>query len=535
MRSIRRELPALAVGLAAFVAPILLSLQLAWRQSIADEKAENSLFASEVVRRSEKTADQFGRAIQILNHDHFARCSPQELDLMRQVDVGSSYIQMVGRISGNTIECTSLGTSSPIDAGHPDLVTSHGVSERINFKLGSQPLDRLDLVDFSGVAILIDTNLLVDLQTAGDDVAVAVVVPSSPARVRLVEPKIKFQPSWFNPVAPGQSVSFIDGQSVVSQVRSKTLDVEAVTVMPLRYGSRHVRQFALIFVPIGLVCGVGLGWAVLQISRARSSLPGLLRSAARHKSFYVEYQPVVEMATRRIVGAEALVRWKRGDTVISPASFISLAEESGVISLITQNVMEIVARDLPRLIRLDPDFCVAINLSATDLKSRATIDRLSELLQKSGASPGNLLVEATEHGFLTGPEPREITAAIRALGICVAIDDFGTGYSSLSRLQSLNLDYLKIDKAFVDTIATDGATSQVVVHIIEMAQSLHLKTVAEGVETETQAEFLNSRKVAYAQGWLFGRPTSLDNLCTQISKNISQIEEQVVESSAIPG
>ncbi len=241
------------------------------------------------------------------------------------------------------------------------------------------------------------------------------------------------------------------------------------------------------------------------------------------------------MTTRRIVGAEALVRWKRGDTVISPASFIQLAEESGVISLITQNVMDIVARDLPRLMKLDPDFRVAINLSATDLKSSATKDRLIELMRKSGAAPRNVLVEATEHGLVTGPESREVMAGIRDLGICIALDDFGTGYSSLSCLQSLGLDLLKIDKAFVDTIGTDGATSHVVQHIIEMARSLNLQTVAEGVETEQQADFLKGRKVAMAQGWLFGKPMSINRLCEEVISGKNEIDEPKPALLAMPG
>jgi sensor c-di-GMP phosphodiesterase-like protein len=535
VRSIKGEFVAVAIGFVAFFAPILLSLQLAWNQSIADEKEQNQRYASEVMRRADETAQQFGRATALLEHDHFARCSPQEIELMREIDVGSSFIQMVARISGNTIECTSLGTVTPIDAGRPTLITDNGVNERLDFKWGPQQLDRLDLIDQNGVAILVDARLLIDMALEGDDVGLAVTVPSSQGHQRLVEPKGTFNSNWFNPVDRGQTISSVEGQFIVSHVRSKTFDLEVISVTPLHYAYHRVRQFAVVFVPVGLVCGIGLSLVVMQIARTRSSLRGLLRAAARNKDFYVEYQPVVDLSTRHILGAEALVRWKRGDTVISPASFIQLAEESGVISLITQNVMDIVARDLPRLMKLNPEFHVAINLSATDLKSRATIDRLIELLRRSGASPRNLLVEATEHGLVTGPESREVMAGIRDLGICIALDDFGTGYSSLLSLQSLGLDQLKIDKAFVDTIGTDGATSHVVQHIIEMARSLNLQTVAEGVETEQQAAFLKIRKVAMAQGWLFGKPMSINSLCEKVISGKNQIDQAKPALSIMPG
>src|SRR5208337_3361021 len=137
-------------------------------------------------------------------------------------------------------------------------------------------------------------------------------------------------------------------------------------------------------------------------------------------------------------------------------------------------------------------------------------------LRVSGARPENVEIEATERAFLQGPQTAELIDALRAKGFSVAIDDFGTGYSSLSCLQSLSLDTLKIDRAFVETINTDGATSQVVLHIIEMAHSLHLEMVAEGVETEPQAQYLVKRGVRYAQGWHFGRPMEISRLCEQI-------------------
>lgn len=527
MKSFRGEPLALTVGALAFLAPILLSLQLAWNQSLANEKAEGLRDASEVVRRGEETAHQFSRAVQLIKGDHFAPCSPQEIDLMRQIDVGSSYIQMVGRVSGDTLQCTSLDTAKPIPLGRPTVVTEHGVSEWMNFDLGPVHLDRLDLLDSQGVAILVDTRLLVDLARK-DDVSLAMIVPSSGGRQELVEPKGGFHANWLTPVGRGQAVSLIDGGYVVSRVRSRTLDIQAVSVMPLSHGYAYVIHFALAFVPIGLVCGVALAWAVLRVVHIRSSLPGLIRVAVRHHDLFVEYQPIVDLGTRRILGAEALVRWRRGNTVIGPASFIKLAEDSGVISLITESVMNIVARDLPRLLKVNPDFRVAVNLSATDLKSEATRQNLLGLLRKSGASPRNLVVEATEHGLISGPESCQVIEGIRAEGIRVAIDDFGTGYSSLSCLQNLRLDFLKIDKAFVDAIGTDGATSEVVLHIIRMARSLHLRTVAEGVETEAQAEFLLRREVDYAQGWLFGKPMSIDSLCERIGAEASAIREESV-------
>ncbi len=169
-------------------------------------------------------------------------------------------------------------------------------------------------------------------------------------------------------------------------------------------------------------------------------------------------------------------------------------------------------------------------MSATDLKDDATKDGVMELLRKSGALPRNVVIEATEHGLVGGPDSTRVIRSLRDEGICVAIDDFGTGYSSLSCLQSLGLDLLKIDKSFVDSIESDGPTSGVVLHIIEMAQSLALRTVAEGVETEAQAEFLLRHNVDYAQGWLFGKPMGIDLLCDRLCGVIAVEREETTQA-----
>jgi sensor c-di-GMP phosphodiesterase-like protein len=194
-------------------------------------------------------------------------------------------------------------------------------------------------------------------------------------------------------------------------------------------------------------------------------------------------------------------------------------------------VLAIITEDLPRILEINPDFEVAINMSAGDLRSGLTLERLSQLLDTAGAQPHNIGIEATERAFLHDPETAELIGTLRRKGFRVAIDDFGTGYSSLACLQSLSLDTLKIDKAFVETIDTNGATSQVVLHIIEMAHSLHLQMVAEGVESEAQAQFLLRRGVRYAQGWLFSRPVAIDSLLQKVQLHLTAPEERLLTRS----
>jgi sensor c-di-GMP phosphodiesterase-like protein len=231
-----------------------------------------------------------------------------------------------------------------------------------------------------------------------------------------------------------------------------------------------------------------------------------LKRAVHSKNFEVNYQPIVAIADGRCLGAECLIRWQdEGGHAVRPDYFVPIAEANGLIEAMTDIVLEKSIEELGDALRTGT-FYLSINLSAGDMAKRRFYPLLRDSLTRAGLDPQRIAIEATERGFVDAERANAVIAEMRSAGHSILIDDFGTGYSSLSYLQKLAIDVIKIDKAFVDAINTESATSSVIVHIIAMAKQLGLKTVAEGIETEAQAEFLKTHGVDAGQGWYYSKP-----------------------------
>jgi diguanylate cyclase (GGDEF)-like protein/PAS domain S-box-containing protein len=234
----------------------------------------------------------------------------------------------------------------------------------------------------------------------------------------------------------------------------------------------------------------------------------LRRALAQHE-FELHYQPIIDLKTRAITGAEALIRWNhptRG--LISPAQFISIAEDSGLILPIGTWVIEEACRQVRDWVNAGlPKLTMSVNVSGLQIQGGNFVESLSSILLDIGLDPRVLELEVTESLLMKRPEiAAAILRAVREKGVRVAIDDFGTGYSSLSYLTRLPLDTLKIDQSFVRQITTTPHETSIVTAIIGMGQSLKLRVVAEGVETAEELAFLLAHNCDEAQGFYFSRP-----------------------------
>jgi diguanylate cyclase (GGDEF)-like protein/PAS domain S-box-containing protein len=254
----------------------------------------------------------------------------------------------------------------------------------------------------------------------------------------------------------------------------------------------------------------------------RLRLEGDLRRAIDEGRLTVAYQPVCELRSGAISGFEALVRWQHPqDGSITPAAFLPIAEEAGLMLRLTDFVMHCACRQLREWQRVDPacaELTMNVNVSGHDIAHAAFVARVTRAIVESGLQPRHLCIELTENILMSRLEGAlPVLRELRRLGVLLAIDDFGTGYSSLSHLSTLPIDCLKIDRSFVSRLESGSNEAAVVRSIVLLGNSLGKAVVAEGIETETQLSQLREMGCPLGQGYFLARPLSPQDVSSRLS------------------
>lgn len=340
------------------------------------------------------------------------------------------------------------------------------------------------------------------------------------------KPKIEI-PDGVNLRSTAEIQWFDEGIARVST--SKKYPLTTVAVTPTASVSSKWARTAIEFSIAGAAVAALLATLVIRVVRRTRSLEADLREAVRYGELDVHYQPIMDLRTGRCIGAEALMRWNHPQRGMIPAGeFITTAEKTDLILPMTSVMLERVADDLEDTLDADPTLHIGLNLAPQHFASHRIIDSVKEILG-SRFRPEQIIYEVTERG-LVGDENSPAAGVMKALagtGSKLAVDDFGTGYSSLSYLQRFPLNYLKIDKVFVDGISDAENSSGLVDQIIRIAKSLNMETIAEGVEHEFQVKYLLDHGVEYAQGWHFARPMPA-------AKFLEFVAEKNADESLIP-
>jgi sensor c-di-GMP phosphodiesterase-like protein len=282
----------------------------------------------------------------------------------------------------------------------------------------------------------------------------------------------------------------------------------AVTASRQALASQQGELRSLGTIASGLLAILILALSVLLPRRERSSPIAEIERALEAGEFIPYYQPIVDIRSGRLRGAEVLVRWRKADgTLMPPAAFIPLAESSGLIIELTRKLMRRVSEDMGRVYGPRPHLKVAFNLTARHFADETIVDDMRRIFKKSPIRLSQIVLEVTERQPLQNfTESRRVVAALQGLGVRIAIDDVGSGHSGLSYMLKLGVDIIKIDKMFIDSVGVDRHSNTIIETLIDLAQNMRMDVVAEGVESFEQVVQLRELGIRAAQGYVFAPP-----------------------------
>jgi sensor c-di-GMP phosphodiesterase-like protein len=466
--------------------------------------------AARVMSERDTYARELHGALDAVNASRYPYCSGGDMEFLSHLLDTTRFLKEIGRIRDNKIVCsTMLGREHQSNTALPKP-DSIGTDEVKAFR--DIPIFRLPNVK-DVVALQAGDSYVVlfpyfDILREPSAIHRRITTVSETDRKQsLPLTGVAVQPSW--PQLTGND-DFRIGETMFS-TRCSLLSINHICTTTyfsvfeaLQANHRELR----VFIVFGGLAGAFLGFFCLIIYQRNHSMEQQLRRAIHRGQLRVAYQPIVNVASRRIVGAEALARWSDEEGVaISPDIFIKIAEERGFVGEITRLVVKCVLRELGATLRDNPDFHVSINVAAADLGDPEFLTMLEQSLEQASVRPESVAIELTERSTARYKVAAETIRQLRRRGHSVHIDDFGTGYSSLAYLHDLSVDAIKIDRVFTHAIGTEAVTEAILPQILVMAETLSLDVIMEGIETDLQASYFSGLpQTIFGQGWLFGRP-----------------------------
>ncbi|MEE1922377.1 EAL domain-containing protein [Pseudomonas sp. 148P] len=501
--------PWLLATLAASASAILLllgSLGVAMHQVQVNESEQMNARGERFLERLEQIFGQLRQSVDQLQAQSIRGCSFEMISTLQQVAFNNRFVYETAYTDDQQTCSSRLGDRTFESLPPPDI---RGPTYSYWLNTSTEPDDNRAALILGRGPFRVSTSRghltdVVDLPAGG---SLLVVLDRGTRAVPVLGALQQWPPEGINwPPASNDALIELPDR-LLYRMPTRSPDYQLVLIAPRSAQPLKLNGVLWLLFPGSLLLAWCIGWAVLQLVRQSRSMSSELQGALRRGELQVLYQPIFELNSRRCVGAEALVRWRRPDgTLTSPELFIPLAENTGQIRQITDFVLQRVFDQLGQLLRANPQLYISVNLAACDVMVPRIGRVAARLLATHHVAASQIAFEVTERGLIDVVVARDNLQALRAVGHQVLIDDFGTGYCSLAYLQTLPVDCLKIDKAFIDALGHDAASSGVAPHIIRMAHALQLRVIAEGIEYEDQALLLNSEGVNYGQGWLFAHP-----------------------------
>lgn len=472
------------------------------------EKRTALSYARSVIGRSDRMSITIAGVFQDLETiGREEGCSLDNIALMQALVLTSPDIAIVGYEREGRLVCSSLGTQlASVPLKEVSFTGQYEV--RKDVRLDFARSTSFNVLGQNGWLVFVPQLQSVDVSTPQ---GVGLATYSTVARqVRTSVGSIR--PEWMARETSGLEVAFFDGGYVVGLVRSKTNPAGAIAAMPLRLFQPMQGRVIWIASGVALLAGLSISAWLLYLANQYCFVScATLKRALRRQELYVVYQPIVDLKTRRWIGAEVLMRWRRANVDIPPEVFFCAVEDHNLEERFTTMLFWLIVRDARFIFSGNDEFYLSVNIAAADLRSGISW-KLKRLKEDCDVPASRFKIEITERKVLNDAIDGVAIDTIHAMGMDTVVDDFGTGFSNLNYLSQFNFDYLKIDKAFVAGISSWSTTSAIALHIIALAKSLDIGLIAEGVENEQQAQALADHGIQFAQGWYFSKPVSARKL-----------------------
>jgi sensor c-di-GMP phosphodiesterase-like protein len=493
--------------------------------------------AAYVVKQGDAFSDESRAMLATLGASPYAFCSEAEIAYFRKLLFESKYLRDAGRMHNGTIACSATISRAdlPVAQFKPDISQPDGTlifGDLPPFRAGRH---RGILVELGDSYVVYAPNMMENRDGMSSHVLITSTGTFSP----------QYGESRRGLSKEDAKIFTVNGSARVKDTLYSTRCSErysrcASTYLSTQEALANDRVHRTLGALLGGLIGALFGLFFSLLYRRNRSIDHQLRRAIAKDKVRLVYQPIVDLASRRIIGAEALARWTDEEGfAVGPDVFVAIAEEYGFVGELTRLVVRHALHDLAEILRDYPDFRLSINVAAADLSDPSFPPMLDRALKQAGVPAPSLAIEITETSTARSQAARGAIGHLRQQGHSVQVDDFGTGYSSLSYLHDLSIDTIKIDRSFTQAIGTQAVTVGILPQILAIATALHLDIIVEGIETNQQANyFADSDKSVFVQGWLFGRPVPAEEfhglLAEDMKRAASSVETPEDEISTMP-
>jgi sensor c-di-GMP phosphodiesterase-like protein len=471
--------------------------------------------------------------LETMQHSASPACSETELSNLRDLVFHSDYLKDAGRIQRGKIECSA-------SAGRP--ARSIG-----DFKAGQAQAGGT-VLDGNLTPIRDESLKRTGIQRGNAFVVFSSHLPEPDSRLplRLTIYPYQEQAGTTATSSAGSPETSSDQAADEVERRGDTIVASHCSTVMSRcvlasVGVDDARRGELLVISsttlAGGIAGVFIGIALCSLHRRSLAPDRQLKNAVARDQLQLAYQPIVNLASGEISGAEALARWTRPDGVsVGPSEFIKMAEDNGFMGSITNLVLRRALKEFGEVFKKLPEFRLNVNVAASDLMDPKFLPMIEAVVQEYHVRPSSLTLEVTETSAANQEDALESIRLLRRMGFGISIDDFGTGYSNLSYLLYLSVDSIKIDKAFTRAIGTDAVTVGILPQIIAMARTMNLAVVVEGIESPTQADYFSTDNLKiFGQGWLYGRPMPAGEFFSLLGVTVDQPSIAAIpEAAGVP-